>query len=176
MDEQAMEMDEIQSQYSSAKPASTILTGFPGRGPYMPPQSPGPFVGGNVAGNRNSHMSNLSRYTDYPQFGGHPGANASRMSVGNLSAAYPDQPYHSSRHSIGITQSSENLLGNRSRSPLGQYPPRPASTAFDYSAGPSSGPDEHMITDAIRGCLAEVDLDTVTKKQGMSNNTSSLYL
>ena len=169
VDEHAMEMDEIQSQYSSVKPASTILTGFPGRGmPYMPPQSPAPFGGANVPGNRNSHMSSFSRYTDYPQFGGHPGANTSRMSVGNLSAAFPDQPYHTRSHSIGITQSSENLLGNRSRSPLGQYPARPSS-AFDFSGG--AGPDEHAITDAIRGCLAEVDLDTVTKKQGRYQST-----
>ncbi|KAJ6160840.1 Chitin synthase 6 [Penicillium chermesinum] len=163
-DDQAMEMDEMQSQYSSVRPASTILTGFPGRGPYMPPQSPAPFAGANVPGNRNSHMSSLSRYTDYPQFGGHPAANASRMSVGNLSAAYPDQPFHSSRHSIGLMPSTENLLGSRSRSPLAQYPPRPSSTAFDFSAN-SPGPDEHAIADAIRSCLAEVDLDTVTKKQ-----------
>jgi len=29
-----------------------------------------------------------------------------------------------------------------------------------------NGPDEGLITEAIRSCLAEVDLDTVTKKQG----------
>jgi len=28
-----------------------------------------------------------------------------------------------------------------------------------------NGPDEGAIADAIRACLAEVDLDTVTKKQ-----------
>ena len=41
-DDAAMEMDDMHSQYSSVKPASTILTGFPGHGrhhPYMPPQS-----------------------------------------------------------------------------------------------------------------------------------------
>jgi chitin synthase len=88
------------------------------------------------------------------------------MSVGNLSA-YQDAPnLHSSRHSIGLMQSTENLLStSRSRSPMGQYPSRPASTAFDFRGG-SSGPDEQAITEAIRTCLAEVDLDTVTKKQG----------
>lgn len=171
VDDMGMEMDDMHSQYSSVKPASTILTGFPGQGrqgnPYMPPQSPAPFVGGNVAGNRNSHMSNFSRYTDFPQMGGahaQPAAASRHMSVGGLSG-YQDSPGHQSRHSLGFMQSNDNLLG-RSRSPLGQYPPsRPASTAFDFrSAG--MGPDESAITEAIRSCLAEVDLDTVTKKQG----------
>lgn len=171
MDDMAMEMDDMHSQYSSVKPASTILTGFPGQGrhagPYMPPQSPAPFVGGNVPGNRNSHMSNFSRFTDYPQMGGHPAAASRHMSVGNLSG-YQDHPGHVSRHSVGLMQSSDNLLAtSRSRSPLGQYPPsRPASTAFDFRA--AAGPDEGAITEAIRACLAEVDLDTVTKKQGKS--------
>lgn len=164
-----MEMDEMQSQYSSVKPASTILTGFPGHGrhgsPYMPPQSPAPFVGGNMPGNRNSHMSNFSRYTDYPQIGarGGPVSEARHMSMGNLSA-YQDNPAHANRHSIGFMQSTDNLA--RARSPMGmeQFPPRPMSTAFDFRG--DSGPNEVSITEAIRSCLAEVDLDTVTKKQG----------
>ncbi|KAJ5089716.1 hypothetical protein N7532_008400 [Penicillium argentinense] len=168
VDDMGMEMDDMQSQYSSVKPASTILTGFPGQGrhasPYMPPQSPAPFVGGNVPGNRNSHMSNFSRYTDFPQMGGHPSAASRHMSVGGLSG-YQDSPGHQSRHSLGFIQSNENLLVGRSRSPLGQYPPsRPASTAFDFRSG-GIGPDESAITEATRACLAEVDLDTVTKKQ-----------
>ncbi|KAJ5584391.1 uncharacterized protein N7459_004191 [Penicillium hispanicum] len=168
MDDAGMEMDDMHSQYSSVKPASTILTGFPGQGrhanPYMPPQSPAPFIGGNVPGNRNSHMSNFSRYTDLPQMGGHSASASRHMSVGNLSA-YQDNPVNTSRHSVaGLMQSTDNLLGaSRSRSPLGQYPSRPASTAFDFRSG--GGPDELTITEAIRGCLAEVDLDTVTKKQ-----------
>ncbi|KAJ5928476.1 hypothetical protein N7466_007432 [Penicillium verhagenii] len=160
-----LEMDEMHSQYSSVKPASTILTGFPGHGrhasPYMPPQSPAPYAGANVPGNRNSHMSSLTRYTDYPQLGGHPAAASRHMSIGNLSA-YQDNPGHASRHSVAFMQSSDNLA--RSRSPMGQFPPRPASTAFDFRSA-SAGPDDQAITEAIRGCLAEVDLDTVTKKQ-----------
>jgi len=177
VDDMGMEMDDMHSQYSSVKPASTILTGFPGQGrhgtPYMPPppQSPAPFVGGNVPGNRNSHMSNFSRYTDFPQMGGgHPSAASRHMSMGGLSA-YQDAPGHQSRHSLGFMQSSDNLLGQRSRSPLAQsqYPPsRPASTAFDFRGAAGAGPDESAIIDATRVCLAEVDLDTVTKKQGMS--------
>ncbi|OQE26709.1 hypothetical protein PENSTE_c005G01318 [Penicillium steckii] len=174
VDDMGMEMDDMHSQYSSVKPASTILTGFPGQGrhgnPYMPPppQSPAPFVGGNVPGNRNSHMSNFSRYTDFPQMGaGHPSAASRHMSVGGMSG-YMDSPGHQSRHSLGFMQSSDNLLGQRSRSPLAQsqYPPsRPASTAFDFRGAAGAGPEESAIIDATRVCLAEVDLDTVTKKQ-----------
>ncbi|KAJ5595992.1 hypothetical protein N7450_002450 [Penicillium hetheringtonii] len=174
VDDMGMEMDDMHSQYSSVKPASTILTGFPGQGrhgnPYMPPppQSPAPFVGGNVPGNRNSHMSNFSRYTDFPQMsGGHPSAASRHMSMGGLSA-YQDAPGHQSRHSLGFMQSSDNLLGQRSRSPLAQsqyLPSRPASTAFDFRGAAGAGPDESAIIDATRVCLAEVDLDTVTKKQ-----------
>lgn len=52
-----------------------------------------------------------------------------------------------------------------SRSPLGGgLNSRPVS-AFDFRTG-GTGPDEGAITEAIRSCLAEVDLDTVTKKQG----------
>ena len=90
--------------------------------------------------------------------------------MGGLSA-YQDAPGHQSRHSLGFMQSSDNLLGQRSRSPLAQsqYPPsRPASTAFDFRGAAGAGPDESAIIDATRVCLAEVDLDTVTKKQGMS--------
>lgn len=156
-----MEMDDMHSQYSSVKPASTILTGFPGAGrngsPYMPPQSPAPF-GGNTPGNRHSHLSSFSRYTDMPLQPGHQSRN---LSVGNLSQ-FQDP---SNRHSVGLMQSTDNLLGvprPNSRSPVGGYTSRPQS-AFDFRG--SGGPDEMAITDAIRSCLAEVDLDTVTKKQ-----------
>ncbi|KAL4910017.1 hypothetical protein BDW74DRAFT_144240 [Aspergillus multicolor] len=161
MDDTALEMDDMHSQYSSVKPASTILTGFPGQGrhSYMPPQSPAPF-GANIPGNRNSHMSTFSRYTDQP-LQGSSHLQARHMSMGNLS-----QLEHSgmtSRHSVGMVgQSTDNLLRPNSRSPVG-FGSRPAS-AFDFRAG-MNGPDEGAITEAIRSCLAEVDLDTVTKKQ-----------
>ncbi|KAH2168860.1 hypothetical protein KXV56_008240 [Aspergillus fumigatus] len=159
-DEAVMEMDDLHSTYSSVKPASTILTGFPqGRhsSPYMPPQSPAPF-GGNIPGNRNSHLSSFTRYTDNP--------HQRNMSIGNLSH-YQDSPMGMSRHSVGLMQSTDNLLGvarQNSRSPLGGgLNSRPVS-AFDFRTG-GTGPDEGAITEAIRSCLAEVDLDTVTKKQ-----------
>ncbi|KAL4974807.1 chitin synthase-domain-containing protein [Aspergillus desertorum] len=160
MDDTAMEMDDMHSQYSSVKPASTILTGFPGHGrhSYMPPQSPAPF-GGNVPGNRNSHFSTFSRYTDQPlQSNSH--LQARHMSMGNLSQL--ESSGMTNRHSVAMMQSTDNLLRPNSRSPVG-FNSRPAS-AFDFRAG-MNGPDEGAITEAIRSCLAEVDLDTVTKKQ-----------
>ncbi|KAL4739299.1 chitin synthase-domain-containing protein [Aspergillus similis] len=160
MDDTAMEMDDMHSQYSSVKPASTILTGFPGQGrhSYMPPQSPAPF-GGNVPGNRNSHFSTFSRYTDQP-FQSNSNLQTRHMSMGNLSQL--DSSGMTNRHSVGMMQSTDNLLRPNSRSPVGLNS-RPAS-AFDFRAG-MNGPDEGAITEAIRSCLAEVDLDTVTKKQ-----------
>jgi chitin synthase len=35
----------------------------------------------------------------------------------------------------------------------------------DFGRAGGSGPDDTMIVEAIQGCLREVDLDTVTKKQ-----------
>jgi chitin synthase len=169
-DDVAMEMDDIHSTYSSVKPASTILTGFPGHGrgavPYMPPQSPAPF-GGHIPGNRNSHFSSLTKYTDQPQLGGH---NVRHASAGNLSA-YQDNLMNASRLSMPMMSSSENLLGGprrqSSRSPLGGYISRPVSTAVDFRREPGNGPDDATIIDAVRTCLSEVDLDNITKKQGM---------
>ncbi|KAL2825198.1 chitin synthase-domain-containing protein [Aspergillus cavernicola] len=163
-DDMAMEMDDMHSQYSSVKPASTILTGFPGQGrnSYMPPQSPAPF-GGNIPGNRNSHFSNFSRYTDQPLQGN--GMQSRHMSMGNLSQL--ESSAMTNRHSVGMMQSTDNLLGlprRSSRSPVGGFNSRPAS-AFDFRGPGMNGPDEASITEAIRSCLAEVDLDTVTKKQ-----------
>ena len=114
-------------------------------------------------------MSGLTRYTDYPGMGAH----ARNMSVGNLSqgnlSQFQESPLNASRHSMGMVPSTENLLGpsrTMSHSPVaGGYSSRPASTAFDFRTG-DRGPDELTITEAIRSCLAEVDLDSVTKKQG----------
>ncbi|KAH8705177.1 putative chitin synthase [Talaromyces proteolyticus] len=161
-DEVALEMDDLHSTYSSVKPTSTILTSFPsGRGPYMPPQSPAPF-GGN---NRNSRMSSFTRYTDAPQ----PGTQGQRhVSMGGLSN-YQDNPMNTSRLSMPMMQSSDNLLGapHRQRSPMGGYGSRPVSTAMDFRGVPGHGPDDSTIIDAIRQVLGEVDLDNITKKQGV---------
>ena len=152
------EMDDMRSVYSSAKPASTMLTGFNHQNmAYIPPQSPAAF--GNM--NRQSTMTSLSRYQDQPQY-------QSRQSVAGM------EPYRDNvsnyRGSATMSPSQDNLLNlqspplRQSRSPLSMS--RPVSTV-DFQRL-TNGPDDVAITEAIKSCLAEVDLDTVTKKQGKS--------
>ncbi|TVY44315.1 Chitin synthase [Lachnellula subtilissima] len=170
--EDTYEMDDMKSMYSSVKPASTILTGFPGRGTqYMPPQSPA------FGGPRQSVYT--TPYADHPR-------QQSVMSLGggglNDRSASPYQDYpHQSRPNMAMMHSSSELLLGGSPSPNlhasqsqsrlgfsgGARTPityeRPASQ-FDFQRG-NAGPDDMMIVEAIQACLREVDLDTVTKKQ-----------
>jgi chitin synthase len=151
-----LEMDDVHSVYSSAKPASTILTGFHNAPPtYVPPQSPAPFS----QPMRQSTYSTAS-YKDSPQY---PRSHSRLQSVTGMSDHYQDQPYQ--RMSM---PSTDNLIAmqspplRQSHSPLG-YGSRPAST-IDFQRA-YVGPDDNMIADAVRSCLTEVDLDNVTKKQ-----------
>lgn len=200
------EMDEMQSQYSSVKPASTILTGFggyAGHQSYIPPhsQSPGPHQG---LMHRDSTFSNFSQYRDQPGQGrlmsmgnlsnhggmgmGHQPRTGTPMSFGGGMAS----PHHSALMNPMDSQqnlmspyghpgnsSSPNLLGGgagryspnaqsnmqgRARSPLGtQGPSRPVSTVNFQNM--VTGPSDEAIAHAVRECLKEVDLDSVTKKQ-----------
>jgi chitin synthase len=167
------EMDDMKSMYSSVKPASTILTGFPARGSYMPPNSPG------FAGPRQSMASPYQTpYADSPAV-----RHQSVMSLGGgldrTASPYQDYP-QSHRPSMVMAPSSENLLNSPglhqsrtqsqmgftggARTPLGfEAASRPVSQ-FDFQRE-KSGPDDMMIVEAIQGCLREVDLDNVTKKQ-----------
>ena len=79
-EDNAFEMEDIRSVYSSVRPASTVLTGFPNGGmAFMPPQSPGSISGAMAA--RQSGLSNFSQLSHGPQV-----MRQSRMtSVGNLS-------------------------------------------------------------------------------------------
>jgi chitin synthase len=164
------EMDDMQSMYSSVKPASTILTGFQhGHGSmHMPPQSPIPF------GGRQSGYSQFTRYTDMPQQS--QDHQSRMMSMGNLSDSHhhqqQQQPYGYSQRgpsSTSFHHSTDNLMmtGNqvsRGRSPLsGDGISRPNSTMNFQSM--MHGPSDAAIIDAIQACLREVDMDTVTKKQ-----------
>jgi chitin synthase len=167
-DDDGYEMNDMQSVYSSVKPASTILTGFPGQG-HMPPQSPGPYA---AMQQRQSHYSNFTRYTDHPQDG-------RLMSMGNMSDVYNNgnhSPYVQHRPSMQGFQSSDNLMMTQSpspmhpgapiprqRSPLGFNQSRPVSTVNFQTM--MNGPSDAAITEAIQACLREVDMDTVTKKQ-----------
>jgi chitin synthase len=165
------ELDDIKSMYSSVKPASTILTGFPARGTYMAPQSPGLPQASPYA---------TSPYATYEQS---PLNRQSTMSIGAPREAnaspYQDYP-QSHRASMPIAPSAENLLGRASPHPRaqsqmgftsGSRTPAPFESAsrpmsqVDFRRAGGSGPDDTMIVEAIQGCLREVDLDTVTKKQ-----------
>ena len=187
-DAPAYEMDDMHSLYSSVKPASTILTGFPhmppgggAGGAYATPTSPGT----HPAFHRQSTATSLARFADAPQYASpspHPPPQQRAASP-----AYTQPMSHLSyRHSAALgstarlspapafAPSTDNLPamgGGRaspSRSPLGTS--RPASAVLpDFRAGPGAagaGPSDEGVVDAIRACLAEVDLDTITKKQG----------
>ncbi|KAK2737682.1 hypothetical protein FQN57_007430 [Myotisia sp. PD_48] len=160
-DEAAVEMDDMHSMYSSVKPASTILTGFPTQGPHVTPYAvpqPSPYL--NAPGNRNSHMSHLTHYTEQPM----GSRNSRHISMGNLSH-YQDSPANASRLSgFGMGADSQSHLGVPQQHTRGSLS-RPVSTVVDFRNAPSQGPDEATITAAIQSCLSEVDLDTVTKKQ-----------
>ncbi|KAK4506134.1 hypothetical protein PRZ48_004099 [Zasmidium cellare] len=170
------EMDDMRSVYSSVKPASTILTGFPQHQSYRPPQSPGP----NAMGRQSTFSHMTGRYTDHPQ----AQEQQRLMSMGGMSDQYGQPSPYSPRQ-----QSQENLMGGmtsptfgqqgRARSPLGHYNnpynsgvglSRPGSTnpnqhLSSMSGFQTQGPTNESITMAIRECLTEVDLDNVTKKQ-----------
>lgn len=160
------ELDDMHSVYSSAKPASTILTGLPQLG-YMPPHSPGPH-----AMNRQSTYSAYTSMTGLPQ---HPPQQMQQQhqrlpSMGNMSQAdYWQEPMNRNSQMM----SSDNLMAMNNtpprgptRSPLGYSQSRPVSQ-IDFTRSMSSGyPDDEAIVGAIRSVLAEVDLDTVTKKMG----------
>lgn len=156
----AYEMDDIQSVYSSAKPASTILTGLHNQAPaYLPPQSPAPF-----ANNRQSTYSGFSPFTEKPGY-----QHTRQHSIGGMSDHYHESPFNTPM-SMAMP-SSENLLSTQSpplrqsRSPLGYGSnSRPVSTV-DFR-GLVSGPDDSAIVETVQTCLAEVNLDNVTKKQG----------
>ncbi|OAL32657.1 hypothetical protein AYO20_07815 [Fonsecaea nubica] len=162
-----MEMDDMQSSYSSVKPASTILAGFPQQsGPYMaPPRSSTPFTA--MHNNRTSTMTGLTQFKDQPL--SLHGRNMSMMSLGSQMrlkspspVPYQDNPRSRSPYLQGGMQhsvSKPSLLG------VGMTGSRPASTVMDFRTVPSAGPSDHDIVEAIRAVLAEVDLDKVTKKQ-----------
>ena len=81
------------------------------------------------------------------------------MSLGQSPRNTPS-PYHDASRSpyqMGLPYSTSrpSLLGVSNR---------PQST-LDFRTTMTPGPTEEMIVDAIRGVLADVDLDSVTKKQ-----------
>ncbi|KAI3317466.1 glycosyltransferase family 2 protein [Xylariaceae sp. AK1471] len=157
------ELDDMRSVYSSVRQPS-VLTGLQGRGGYMPPQSPAPFQG-------MSRHSTLDAYTDNPM---HRQSTASFGDVQRTNSPYQDLSHAGYRPSISnlraVSNSSPQYDAHRaSNATLGlaggnrpqghQY-----TTSFDFQRG-NTGPDDHMIIEAIQAVLRDVDLDTVTKKQ-----------
>lgn len=152
-------MNDMQSVYSSVKPASTIMSNMHHISHMPPSQSPGPYHGMQA---RQSSYSNFSRYQDNPQ----NGQNGRLMSMGAMSDHYDQSPY-SSRPNMGGFQSSDNLMTAtppvRGRSPLGYAQSRPGSTV--NFQGMMNGPSDATIIETVQHCLREADLDRVTKKQ-----------
>jgi chitin synthase len=157
------EMNDMQSIYSSVKPASVGMSNMQHIS-HMPPQSPGPYQGMQT---RQSTYSNFSRYQDHPT---HP--DSRNMSMGGMSDVYNSQqasPY-GQRPSMGGFQSSDNLMASstppiRGRSPLsfGLSQSRPGSTANFQSM--MNGPTDAQIIETVQSCLKDADLDKVTRKQ-----------
>ena len=154
-----VELDDLRSTYSSVKPASTILAMQQGHGMYAPPpHSPAPFGGMN----RLSTMTGLTQYRDQPN--SMHGRNQSMLSLGShpgLVKSPSPQPYQDSPRSpyqsgVPYLQSRPSLLGfnNQDR-----------NSTMDFRSAQQQGPSDYDIVDAIRLVLAEVDLDSVTKKQ-----------
>ncbi|KAI6799161.1 chitin synthase [Hortaea werneckii] len=144
------EMDDMRSMYSSVKPASTILTGFPGQqqGMYRPPQaSPSPY-------NAFNRQSTYSRYTDTP--GPQMMEHNRLMSMGGMSEQF------GGLRSPPLYQ--EGLGRTSPQMQTGAWHSRPASTN-NLAGFQTQGPSNDLITQAIRECLGEVDMDSVTKKQ-----------
>jgi chitin synthase len=173
-----MEMDDIHSTYSSVRPASTILTGFPQQhqGPYAAPPRSSAAFGGGLAPNRASTMTGLTQFKDQPTSlgGGH-------MSMGNMSDRYQDNPTSPYQSGVGMPYSASrpSLLGmptsdsyNNIRQSMASPAPfggqQRMSANIDFRSAVVSGPDDGAIVEAIQNCLREVDLDNITKKQGMS--------
>ncbi|KFY43308.1 hypothetical protein V494_02029 [Pseudogymnoascus sp. VKM F-4513 (FW-928)] len=177
----AYEMDDFRSVYSSVKPASTM--GFGGgqgaRSTFIPPPLPSPYSGAGVQASRQSVFS-TSPYADHAA---QPGGQApSMLSLGAPMDGSPS-PYggpvagaggRPSTIHVSRLPSSENLLGGMGSPSPGPGPGRGNRNTIGYlgsGAGGSStalaggGPSDEAIVEAIRACLADVDLDTVTKKQ-----------
>lgn len=185
-------MDEMRSLYSSARPASTILTDYRSHilgGPYMPSQSPVPFTLPGIQ-HRQSTYADSTRYTDYPS---RPNTGQTHlMSLGNMSdATFRQQQMMQQRMSPyggyfpNPFQSSESLMGTAPLNRAGTMnpgsfldPSRPSSTLpdFETSLMDQGQPSDDVIVGTVQAVLSQVDLDTVTKKQVRKLLFSSLSM
>ena len=108
-----------------------------------------------AAPNRASTLTGLTMYRDQPT--SLQGRRVSQMSLGSAPSPYrePDRSPYQSGVGLPYSASRPSLLGMGSR-PM---------SAIDFRTPVAQGPNEEAIVQAIRGVLAEVDLDSVTKKQ-----------
>ncbi|KAH0536055.1 hypothetical protein FGG08_007036 [Glutinoglossum americanum] len=145
----AVEMDDIRSIYSSVRPGSTILAGFPAQSPsFVLPRPPGALWDNPVQ---------QSPYPDFTPYNGPESQNQHGLSMADTNFLRTGIP----RLPAGLD--SPTPLTPRIQSPASFPSSQPMNTAdFQQDRG---GPDDAMITEAIRSCLAEADLDSVTKKQ-----------
>lgn len=150
------ELDDMKSVYSSVRQPS-VLTGVPGRGSFMPPQSPAPFTPGHM-----SHNSTFTTpYTDHPTAGGISPhiRQQSTYSFGGVADQRTLSPYQDARP--GSNFGGPSRAGTAMSGAYGG-----ASSVVDFTRGPGAGgPDDGAITECIQMVLTEVDLDTITKKQ-----------
>lgn len=142
------EMDEIKSVYSSVPQGSVRGGAMSYRPSFMPPSPT------NLGGQRQSSFPYVDHRHSMASFGGDIPRRTS--------------PYQDGRSTPGF-RGSTNLspaAGNRSSTALGLRTgdAMRSSTSFDFQRG-HVGPDDGVVVEAIQGVLAEVDLDTVTKKQ-----------
>jgi chitin synthase len=165
--EPSMEMDEIRSVVSSVKHGSVVNYGG---GLAMPPAAAPRASMYSLGGasfahgapmqpthGRNSSLGNLSNPDPYrrPISQAYPVVSSS---TDNL--MYPPNPAARSRSALGYSAgmsrpaSSVNLLGGMD----------PRASQVNFMDGPKNGPSDQDITQAIRECLQEVDLERVTKK------------
>jgi chitin synthase len=139
---------------------------------HMPPQSPAPF--------QNNRQSTYSAYTNLTHHHNDTNQNQNQnqrlMSMGGMSNRdyWQDGPGNRGAMSTGMP-STDNLLAMNtppprapSRSPLGGFAASRPVSQMDFMRS-GGGPDDELIVEAIRAVLREVDLETVTKKQGMSS-------
>ena len=159
------EMDDMRSMYSSVRPASTVLNRFPQQqyqSAYMaPPYSPAP-LGMN---NRASTMTGLTQFHDQPH--SMHGRNQSMLSLGSqphMGMTSP-QPYQDPSGMRSPYASGMGLPVSQSRPSLLNFDTERRASTMDFRTVQGQGPSDSEIVNAIQSVLAEVDLDSVTKKQ-----------
>ncbi|KAK6346733.1 hypothetical protein TWF696_006845 [Orbilia brochopaga] len=146
------EMDDMQSVYSSIKPASTLHFGG---NPYLAPHSHSP----SPLGRQSVRQSSQSVYRA-------PSPSRAMSAVGDYwqDGAAGGMPRESNLLSPAASPGPAYAMGRGPGAMSGYAGSRPASSVLDFQRG-LQGPDDATIIAVVRDCLNAVDLDSVTKKQ-----------